>query len=79
MYFKNIITHSLTKGPQDVYCLKSTSGTSPVLQWLGLCAFNAGEGRGTGSIHGQGRKIPHARPWPKKKKKEIKKNKKIVL
>ena len=66
VYFKNILTHSLTKGPQDVYCLKSASGTSLVLQWLGLCAFSAGEGRGTGSTHGQGRRIPHARLRPKK-------------
>ena len=48
-----------------------------MLQWLGLCAFNAGEGRGTGSTHGQGRRIPHARLRPKKK--ERKKKKKIVL
>ena len=39
-------------------------GTSLVVQWLRLCASNAG---GVGSIPGQGAKIPYA-SWPKKPK-----------
>ena len=37
--------------------LSIVSGTSLAVQWLRLCAFTAG---GTGSIPGQGTKIPHA-------------------
>ena len=36
---------------------KKNTGTSLVVQWLRLHAFNAGD---TGSIPGQGTKIPHA-------------------
>ena len=44
--------------------------TSPAVQWLGLCPSTA---RGTGSIPGQGTKIPHA-TWQcsQKKKKKVK-------
>ena len=42
-------------------------GTSLVAQWLRLRAFTAG---GTGSIPGQGTKIPHAAPGGQKKKKK---------
>ena len=41
-------------------------GTSLVVQWLRLCASNAGD---MGSIPGQGTKIPHACRARKKKKK----------
>ena len=34
-----------------------------MVQWLRLCASNTG---GTGSIPGQGTKIPHATPWSQK-------------
>ena len=37
--------------------IKVIPGTSPVVQWLRLCASNAG---GMGSIPGGGTKIPHA-------------------
>ena len=37
-------------------------GTSLAVQWLRLCASNAG---GAGSIPGRGTRIPHA-TWPKK-------------
>ena len=40
--------------------------TFPSLQWLRLWASTAGS---TGSIPGWGTKIPHAKWWPKKKKK----------
>ena len=36
---------------------RATRGTSLVVQWLRLCASNAG---GTGSVLGQGTKISHA-------------------
>ena len=45
---------------------KIGQGTSLAVQWLRLCTSTAG---GTGSIPGQGTKIPHA-PRPKKKKKK---------
>ena len=41
------------------------SGTSLVVQWLRLCASNAG---GADSIPGRGTKIPHAMQCGKKKK-----------
>ena len=41
-------------------------GTSLAVQWLRLCTSTAGD---TGSISGQGTKIPHATVvWPKIKK-----------
>ena len=46
-----------------------TRGSSLAVQWLGLRASTAG---GTGSIPGQGTKIPHAMVCPKKKKKSHK-------
>ena len=39
-------------------------GTSPMVQWLRLCASNAGV---MGLIPGQGTKIPHELVWPKNK------------
>ena len=45
-------------------------GTSLVVQWLRLCAPNAGD---MGSIPGQGTKIPHACRARKKKKRQTKK------
>ena len=44
----------------NIYC-----GTSLAVQWLRLCASNAG---GMGSIPSQGTKIPHAAQQKKKKK-----------
>ena len=44
------------------------SGTSLVVQWLRLCAPNAG---GMGSIPGLGTKIPHAVWCSQKKEKKI--------
>ena len=41
-------------------------GTSPAVQWLGLCASTAG---GAGSIPGGGTKIPHAAQHGAAKKK----------
>ena len=41
-------------------------GTSLAVQWLRLCTSTAG---GTGSIPGQGNKIPHAMQCNQKKKK----------
>ena len=46
-----------------VSVIKNLPGTSLAVQWLRLCASNAG---GAGSIPGQGTKIPHAAAWPKK-------------
>lgn len=37
-------------------------GTSPMVQWLRLCASNAGV---MGFIPGQGTKIPYVLVWPK--------------
>ena len=56
-------------GYLGIFCVKyQWRGTSLVVQWLRLCAPNAG---GTGSIPGQGTKIPHAtRHSPKEKKKK---------
>ena len=51
-----------------IWLLEEREGTSLAVQWLGLRAFTAG---GTGSIPGQGTKIPHAMVRPKKKKKKI--------
>ena len=45
-------------------------GSSPVVQWLRLCASNAG---GMGLIPGQGTKILHASRCGKEKKKKKKK------
>ena len=42
------------------------NGTSLVVQWLRLCASNAG---GVGSIPGLGTKIPHAVQWEQEKQK----------
>ena len=39
---------------------KSSLGTSLVVQWLRICASTA---EGTGSIPGQGTKIPHTSKW----------------
>ena len=55
---------------------KTPVGTSLVVQWLQLCPSNAG---GTGSIPGQGTKIPHNEMWQKKKKKERKKKESLWL
>ena len=53
------------------YCVKNgLKGDFPVVQWLRLCASNAG---GAGSIPGQGTKIPHA-SWHGQKLKKKKKN-----
>ena len=49
--------------------LESIPGTSLVIQWLRLCASNAGATR---SIPGQGTKIPHA-AWSGQKIKQINK------
>ena len=46
-------------------------GTSLVVQWLRLCAPNAG---GTGSIPGQGTEIPHAAECGQKTQKPPPKN-----
>ena len=46
------------------------TGTSPVVQWLRLCASTAG---GKGSIPGQGTKIPHAVLCSQKKRKKKRK------
>ena len=46
---------------------KQQTGTSLVVQGLGLCNSNAG---GTGSIPGQGTKIPQAAYSQKKEKKK---------
>ena len=70
--FKNTSTHSLTKGPQGVYYLKSTSGTSLVLQWLGLCASNAGEDRVFSPWSGKKGSTCKDMPPPKKKKEKEK-------
>ena len=43
----------------------SSQGTSLSVQWLRLCASNAG---GAGSIPGRGTKIPHAAGRGQKKK-----------
>ena len=43
---------------------KTILGTSPMVQWLRLCASNAGV---MGLIPGQGTKIPHELVWPKNK------------
>ena len=43
----------------------SSQGTSLSVQWLRLCAYNAG---GAGSIPGRGTKIPHAAGRGQKKK-----------
>ena len=43
--------------PTKEYYTKMNAGTSPVVQWLRLCASNAG---GVGTIPGQGTKIPRA-------------------
>ena len=51
-------------------------GTSLVVQWLRLCASNAGD---MGSIPGQGTKIPHACRARKKKKKDKPKNRIMLL
>ena len=51
---------------------KQQTGTSLVVQGLGLCNSNAG---GTGSIPGQGTKIPQATYSQKKKKKRKRKRK----
>ena len=51
---------------------KTPVGTSLVVQWLQLCPSNAG---GTGSIPGQGTKIPHNEMWQKKKRKKERKKK----
>lgn len=49
-------------------------GTSLAVQWLRLCAPNAGD---MGSIPGWRTKIPHyCTAWPKRKKKEREKKKK---
>ena len=49
------------------YFIKNIRGTSLAVQWLRLCASNAG---GVGSIPGAGTKIPHAlRPKKEKRKK----------
>ena len=48
--------------------LEALLGTSLAVQWLGLCAPNAG---GTGSIPGRGTKIPHAAQCSLKKKKAL--------
>ena len=45
---------------------KKEKGNSLVVLWLRLCASTAG---GTGSIPGQGTKIPHAAQHGQKKKK----------
>ena len=45
-------------------------GNSLVVQWLGLCAFTV---KGVGSIPGRGTTILQA-VWPKKKKKEKRKD-----
>ena len=45
-------------------CERMKLGTSTVVQWLRLHVPNA---RGTGSIPGQGTKIPKAEMWPEKK------------
>ena len=49
---------------------KEKNGTSLVVQWLRLCASNAG---GMGSIPGWGSSACHV-VWPKKKKKKKEKN-----
>ena len=48
---------------------KGSLGDSLAVQWLRLCAPNAGGALGTGSNPGQGTKIPHV--WPKINKKII--------
>ena len=48
---------------------KKIHGTSLAVQWLRLCAPNAG---GTGSIPGRGTKIPHA-AWCSQNKNNIEK------
>ena len=50
------------------YTYESHPGTSLAVQWLRLCAPNAG---GMGSIPGQGTKIPHVAWHSLKNKKKI--------
>ena len=50
-------------------------GTSLAVQWLRLCAPNAG---GASWIPGLGNKIPHAAAKKKKKKKKLEKKKTVL-
>ena len=53
---------------RNIFCIKMfLSGNSLVVQWLGLLAFTA---EGTGSIPGQGTKIPQD-AWHGQKKKKF--------
>ena len=65
MYFKR---------PLKVNLKDSKLGTSLVVQWLRLCASIVGD---TGSIPGQGTKIPHAAQCGQKKLNKIKDRKLI--
>ena len=63
----------------NIKCVRNQiSGNSLVVQWLGLCAFPA---EGSGSIPGQGTKIPQVAQCSQKRKKspeEEKKKKKEI-
>ena len=59
----SIIHYSQEVGATQVYI---NLGPSLAVQWLRLCAPSAG---GTGSIPGQGTKIPHATQCAQRKKK----------
>ena len=60
-FYRHCLAQGLTYNRYSVI-VKIMTGTSLAVQWLRLCASNAG---GTGSIPGQGTKIPHAAAWPK--------------
>ena len=51
--------YTVLRKPNLEYTVPLKIGTSLAVQWLRLRAFTAGGG-GTGSIPGQGTKIPHA-------------------
>ena len=57
-----------------ILILKCLSGTSLAVQWLKLCASNAG---GMGSIPGRGTKNPHVTHVAKKRKISHKRQKRM--
>ena len=66
--FSHLLLHippaPLYDSSDNTYFKGKYTGTSPAVQWLGLCASTP---EGTGPISGQGTKIPHV-TWQKKKK-----------
>ena len=76
--FSHLLLHSppapLYDSSDNTYFKEKYTGTSPAVQWLGLCASTP---EGTGPISGQGTKIPHV-TWQKKKKKNMLKEMTII-